>query len=49
MTSLFEKIDDDFMAELWEMSENLNTKKRTKKNKTLEEAEKWKTDRKKSK
>lgn len=45
MISLIENIDDDFMEELWGMSENLNTKNQ----KSPEEAEKWETDRKKSK
>lgn len=47
MASLIKKIDDDFIEEWREMSDNLNTEKKDT-HKIPEEAEKWKTDRKKS-
>ena len=49
MASCIEKIDDEFIEELRDVSENVNTKKHKTLKERFYEVEKWKTNRKKSK
>ena len=48
MASRIERVDDEFIEELREMSENVSTKKHKTQKERFYEVEKWKTDRWKS-